>query len=617
MKKVYHLGVTAGLAICLIAPVASADVTIDRATKYQSIEGFGFFGAADAWQKQATVLNTTWSQMVIDDLGITMWRNQYYPTATADAPQDTQWNVQKPVVQSLYAAANASKVPLKTLLGVWSPPADYKCVVATNGLPDWGTCYTPLIRPTDTTGGNILDPTMVNSFAGWLVAGLQMYKDIGVDVYGLSMQNEPMLWQGNSCYYGPEQYAQHLSGVGPMVKASFPGVRFFGPENMLGMECDVGTNSTDFDPDSSYTAAIMNNSGALSAIDRFAVHGYVDGFTPMTTNNLAAYSTSYRAATASTNKSLWVTETSGYNHTWTGGPCTSNAISTCSGAFDLAQAIYAGLYYGHMTAWLYSQGSGGTTPADLNENDLMAGPDNPGKNYYVSKQYYRYIRPGAQMVDAKSSDANVLAVAFDNTQMGAFTIVAINTGTAATPLTLAGNNLPSSYEAIRTSASENAVDLGTVTAGNITLPPSSITTLVSGNYLESQVPATDAGADSGSGGNSGSDGATGSGGAAGSGGAIGGGGVPSSGGATGGAAGSRGSTTSAGSSGCSYNANGSTSSSGGRAIFTFAGLVALALLRRRRKLFLQLGNSQGLADHQAAREREHQNQRVQNQAQFD
>jgi len=63
---------------------------------------------------------------------------------------------------------------------------------------------------------------MVNSFAGWLVAGLQMYKDIGVDVYGLSMQNEPMLLAGDSCYYGPEQYAQHLSGVGPMVKASFP-----------------------------------------------------------------------------------------------------------------------------------------------------------------------------------------------------------------------------------------------------------------------------------------------------------------------------------------------------------------------------------------------------------
>ena len=41
MKKVYHLGVATGLAICLSAPIASADVTIDRATKYQSIEGFG------------------------------------------------------------------------------------------------------------------------------------------------------------------------------------------------------------------------------------------------------------------------------------------------------------------------------------------------------------------------------------------------------------------------------------------------------------------------------------------------------------------------------------------------------------------------------------------------
>ena len=75
MKNVYLLGVATGLAVCSIAPIVSADVTIDRATKYQSIEGFGLFGAADAWRNQATVLNTTWSQMVIDDLGITMWRN--------------------------------------------------------------------------------------------------------------------------------------------------------------------------------------------------------------------------------------------------------------------------------------------------------------------------------------------------------------------------------------------------------------------------------------------------------------------------------------------------------------------------------------------------------------
>jgi hypothetical protein len=244
------------------------------------------------------------------------------------------------------------------------------------------------------------------------------------------------------------------------------------------------------------------------------------------------------------------------------------------------------------------------------------------------------------MVDVKSSDPNVLAVAFDHAQMGAFTIVAINTGTAATPLTLSGNNLPSSYNAIRTSKSENAVDLGTVSAGNITLAPSSITTLVNGNYLESQGATVDAGVEidgrgnagsggtigtggtSGSGGASGSGGksdaggapqsggaigfggtigkggASGSGGALNSGGAPGGGGtaavggalslggLPSSGGATGrgGAGGSGGGTTSAGSaSGCSCNVNGAPFGSDSGAIFTLAGLVALIVLGRRRR----------------------------------
>jgi glucuronoarabinoxylan endo-1,4-beta-xylanase len=549
MRKDAHIfGVAMGLISCLIAPIASADVTIDRAAKYQSIEGFGIFGAADVWWNPSAVLNNTWSQMVIDDLGITMWRNEYYPTATAAAPQDAQWNVQKPVVQSLYAAANASKVPLKTVLTVWSPPADYKCIVVTNGQPTWGTCATPLVRPTSTKGGNILDPSLVDSFAGWLVAGLQMYKDIGVDVYGLSMQNEPMFWQGyNSCFYEQVQYAQHLSKVGPIIKASFPNVKIFGAENMLGIECGAGANGTNFDP-YFYTAAILNTSGALSAIDKFAVHGYVDGVTATATSKLATLWTSFRTATASANKSLWMTETSGYNHTWTGGPCTSDASKTCSGAFDLAQAIYAGLYYGRMTAWVYWQGSGGNKPADLNEYALMAGPNNPGKNYYVSKQYYRYIRPGAQMVDAKSSDPNILAAAFDNTQMGGFTVVAMNTGTAAAPLTLVGNNLPSSYKMIRTSASENAVDLGTVAAGSITLPPSSITTLVSGNYLEAQVPTIDAGAREDSGGNTDLGGASGLDGAAGGGGRGGAGGVSNAGGAIGlgGTTGRGGATGSAG-----------------------------------------------------------------------
>lgn len=134
-------------------PVLAADVTIDRTKKHQTIEGFGFFGGADVWwSTPEAVLDPAWCTMVVDDLGLTLWRNEYYPIATADAPQDADWAKQKPVIQALYAAAAQSKVPLKTVLSVWSPPADDKCIVADNGVPDWGTCKVPLERPSTRPG---------------------------------------------------------------------------------------------------------------------------------------------------------------------------------------------------------------------------------------------------------------------------------------------------------------------------------------------------------------------------------------------------------------------------------------------------------------------------------
>jgi hypothetical protein len=101
------------------------------------------------------------------------------------------------------------------------------------------------------------------------------------------------------------------------------------------------------------------------------------------------------------------------------------------------------------------------------------------------------------MVNVQSTDAEVMVAAFDNPAMNAFTVVVINTGTATKTLTMTGANLPASYHAFRTSANEDAKDLGRVNAGGLTLPASSITTFVSGNYLESAGRGTDAGVDSG------------------------------------------------------------------------------------------------------------------------
>jgi len=449
----------------------AAEVTVDRTQHFQTIEGFGFFGGADVWWSSAdAVLDVDWTHLVIDDLGATMWRNEYYPSS---GPQDADWDKQRPVVQALTSYAAERHVPLKVILTVWSPPAEDKCIVVDNGDPNWWTCANPLQRPADTKGGNILDPGQRPQLAQWLIDGLGLYKDIGVDVYALSFQNEPLFWESyNSCFYAQQAYSDTLAAIGPTLKAAYPNVKLFGSENMLGIECGAGANGDQFD-NWWYTASILDNPTALGAIDAFAVHGYVDGVSATATSKLANLWSSFRSGTASSGKSIWMTETSGYFHEWPGS-------TGAPGGLDLAQAIYAALYYGHLSAWTYWQGS---DKGGASEYSLMAGTQ-PAKNYYVAKQFYRYIRPGAQMVQLQSDDPGVMVVAFDHPTMGAFSVVAINTTDTEQPLTLTGAALPTEYQAIRTSATEDAADLGTVSAGALSLPPKSVTTLVHGNVYE-------------------------------------------------------------------------------------------------------------------------------------
>ena len=79
----------------------AAQVTIDRAERLQTIDGFGFFGAHDVWWGQTQNLaNAAWFDSVVDDLGITIWRNELPPPPDAIAPQDADWNKMRPVVQA-------------------------------------------------------------------------------------------------------------------------------------------------------------------------------------------------------------------------------------------------------------------------------------------------------------------------------------------------------------------------------------------------------------------------------------------------------------------------------------------------------------------------------------
>jgi len=441
--------------------VGTPNVIVDLGAQYQTVEGFGFFGAQDNWWGKASDMwSDDWGNVVIKDLGLTLWRSELY---SEEPKQDANWAKQKPVVQAFKRLADANRVPLKFILTVWSPPSSMKCTTA-SVQSGQSPCTS---NPDGLKNGGTLDPSKYAAFADWLNQGIKNYADAGVDLYGISPQNEPKFVETyNSCEYDVDptklnSYAKMIESVTPLIRKAYPNVKVFGTENMLGLEGQQWF----------YFGSL--NSSAWANFDALAYHGYQDGVAPTAGSQLASYWVYVRDKWAIPhNKPSWMTETSGYTDVWT----------DAKGPKALGFAIYAALSYGHASAWVWWQGSELGGPP--NEYGLMGGIQNLSKRYYVSKNFYRYIRPGATMVGIKTSDPDLFVVAFVHPTMNATTIVAINNGSKDKPLVLGGDGIPSTYDAYRTSAGENCVSVGSVSNGAITLKADSITTLVNGKFVE-------------------------------------------------------------------------------------------------------------------------------------
>jgi glucuronoarabinoxylan endo-1,4-beta-xylanase len=459
----------------------AATVVVDRSTRHQTIEGFGFFGARDVWWSPAgQLVDPAWVRLVIDDLGLTMWRNEYYPPAGPDGPQDADFGKQAPVALALRERAAASGVPLKTILTVWSPPAAMKCASdgdrVHEGTPHHG----------GTKHGGALCASRRGEFAAWLIDGLERYARLGIEVYALSFQNEPMFRQSfNSARYPQAAYVDLLEEIGPKIHAAFPGVKLFGPENMLETECGRH-GKVEFDP-WWYTGNILARPRALEQLGAFAVHGYSDGVAATPSSKLARLWRSFHAAVAHTRRPIWMTETSGYVDAWEGG--INSRGERRPGAFDLAQAIFAALHHGQVSAWLWWQGS---SSENASEFSLMQGSA-VGRRYYASKHFYRFIRPGARMLAATSDDPDVLATAFEHTGIGNLGAILINLARSEKSVALRGPGLPPVFDAHVTDQTRILGGTGTrVPRDAIVLPPRSVTTLIDGSYLDTRAPSAPA-----------------------------------------------------------------------------------------------------------------------------
>jgi glucuronoarabinoxylan endo-1,4-beta-xylanase len=206
------------------------------------------------------------------------------------------------------------------------------------------------------------------------------------------------------------------------------------------------------------------------------VHGYEnDGVTPGSPS-ASIWQGMYGMAHPK-GKTVWMTETSGYDNSWTDG---SNA-----GAFTYGTGMYTALKFGHVSVW--SQWGIGGTAGTASGCFINGGVPNWG--YYAAKHFYRWTRPDAVMVDAAPSDTNILALAFNHKQNRTLTVVLINKSSTATSVTLSGYALPL-FNAFRTSATEKCVTTGAISSdAPVTLPAMSFTTLYGQNWVGRPVAA--------------------------------------------------------------------------------------------------------------------------------
>ncbi|NJN28354.1 MAG: hypothetical protein HC819_21475 [Cyclobacteriaceae bacterium] len=419
------------------------------------------------WGAASDLWSQAWGEKVIKDLGITIWRNEYYPPSTPEARQDVDWDKQKVVVEGLKQIADANDVDLKFLFTVWSPPADMKWECNFSWAGDANATRNE--GKVSTKNGGTLNPNKYADYAQWLKDGLQLYKDLGIDVYGISLQNEPLFKQSfNSCTYTTSWYNELLKNVVPGIKADFPDVKIFGSENMLEME-GKDDNWRYF-----YHSSIKANQDAANNIDILAVHGYSDGVSASSGSALAKmWSNHHEQFTKAMNKPAWMTETSGYTDFW-------NKTNDVPGALNLAMDIYSGLVYGNLSAWVWWQGS---ESAEINNFCLMQG-NKTGKKYAVSKHFYRFLRPGAIRIKANSDDKTVLVTAFEHTGKGTSTFIVINSSSDDKQVSFSGTGIAASYDMYRTnSGTENCEKIETVTSGDdnsFILPANSVITLQAG-----------------------------------------------------------------------------------------------------------------------------------------
>ncbi|GIF52062.1 glucosylceramidase [Asanoa ferruginea] len=390
---------------------AATTATIDGATTYQPIEGFGF---SQAFDRTAVIqaLSETNQRQVLDLIfspetgaGLSIVRNGISSTASSIQPTNPGGPGATPRYVwdgdddgQVWLSKQAQSYGVKRFYAnAWSAPGYMK----TNGNEaNGGTlCGLP--------GASCASGDWRQAYANYLIQYAKFYAQEGIPITDLGFTNEPNYTTNySSMLFTPAQAANFAKIVGPL--ASTAGLKL--------ACCDpVGWND-----ERSYASAITADADANRYVQTFTGHHYSSApSSPISVGGRPTWMSEWSPGGSS----------SSWNTNWDDG-------SGIDG-FTVASSIHTALTSGNVNAYVYWYAvSLANTRAFIQAN---------GSNYTVSKrlwamaQYSRYIRPGAVRIGATTADGNSRLSAFRNTD-GSVIVVALNAGSAAQSTTYALRN---------------------------------------------------------------------------------------------------------------------------------------------------------------------------------
>ncbi|MBQ8349253.1 MAG: carbohydrate binding domain-containing protein [Ruminococcus sp.] len=371
---------------------AADAVVIDTTTEYQTIRGFGGINHPEWTGKDMTdSQRQTAFGNGADELGLTILR-------VFVNPDKNQWN--KAVPTAKYASENGVTV----FASPWEPPSN-------------------LAESGGSNGKLHIPKSNYEAYAQHLNDFGTYMKNNGVDLYSISVQNEPD-YASEWTYWSTDETVDFIANYGDKITST----RLMSPESFQYAPVNASWVK---DGGKKFYQKIMANSKAFANCDVFGTHMYG------TTRDWMDY-----PELENCGKEIWMTEVYVPNSD-------ADSANRWPEALDVSENIHNAMVVGNMSVytWWYIRRSYGL----MDENGAIT------KRGYNMAQYSKFVRPGDVRIEATEQPAKDIFVSAYKNDSNQVTIVAVNKSTEGYAQLFSigsGENIVN-VDRYRTSANEN------------------------------------------------------------------------------------------------------------------------------------------------------------------